>query len=91
MNFKDFIDNTFNDQDIADLKELIDFLENKDNFNALFQYWNTLDFKIPISEADQFYIGIIQKLQVLNVPCNNQVPFDSKDESSQTVFCGIEK
>lgn len=61
MDFKDFIDNKFNDQDPSDLKNLIDFLEKDENLEQLFQFWNSLEsFELATSISDEIYEGVIE-------------------------------
>ncbi|MDQ3536422.1 MAG: hypothetical protein M3421_12435 [Bacteroidota bacterium] len=61
MEFKDFMDNKFNNQDPADLTKLIDFLEEEENLERLFQFWNSLENRIlPASTSDEIYEGVIE-------------------------------
>lgn len=65
MNFEDFIDNNFNGNDPADLKELIDFLENKENLEKLFQFWNSLESS-KITGPDEIFQRIIKEIRETN-------------------------
>ncbi|CAN5606724.1 hypothetical protein BH23BAC1_BH23BAC1_25670 [soil metagenome] len=62
MDFRDFIENKYNDQDPADLKKLIDFLEKEENLDKLFQFWNSIEYlKLPTSTSDEIYEEVIER------------------------------
>ena len=64
MDYNDFIDDRFNDQDPCDLKILIDFLEKNENQKKLFQFWDTLDNnKLANSISDEIYEGIFKRIK----------------------------
>ena len=64
MDFNDFIDDRFSDQDPSDLKLLIDFLEKNKNQEKLFQFWDTLDNnKLANSISDEIYEGILKRIK----------------------------